>query len=349
MAKEYGGLKPDGIVGSKTWSRLNNCVSSMSAFSRPPFLSQSSKNVLPGYVTESPSVSLGRGFMFVVFEQLPEIGSNKVIRKVAVIPKNFALAPSSVGAKLSPALHAIGEIPSQWLSASGRPSAAPNIKGTPLLMDISKIQKAGGRIITTDNLVFDLQRHALRNPSNSGNIRQLINTISRIEKEILIDVTKTKEGSTPKGFVRKLSAPHKSYAKISENLWGKYTDSEIPISELERGLNSLDSTYKKAKLIGRAGRVLTITGIVFTAVDFGRAANQSVARRSFRPIGTETIRQAGGWGGALAGGKIGFVGGGAIGIETGPGAIITGAIGAIIFGAAGYFGADWIADHISEN
>lgn len=37
------------------------------------------------------------------------------------------------------------------------------------------------------------------------------------------------------------------------------------------------------------------------------------------------------------------------GIETGPGAIITGLVGGIVAGAAGYYGADWIADHIYEN
>jgi hypothetical protein len=36
-------------------------------------------------------------------------------------------------------------------------------------------------------------------------------------------------------------------------------------------------------------------------------------------------------------------------IETGPGAIITGLVGGIVFGAAGYFGADWVADHIDKN
>ena len=39
----------------------------------------------------------------------------------------------------------------------------------------------------------------------------------------------------------------------------------------------------------------------------------------------------------------------AVGVETGPGAIITGAVGALVGGFAGYFGADWIADFISEN
>ena len=42
-------------------------------------------------------------------------------------------------------------------------------------------------------------------------------------------------------------------------------------------------------------------------------------------------------------------GGAAVGIETGPGVVLTGLIGGVIFGTAGYFGADWVADHIDEN
>lgn len=68
-----------------------------------------------------------------------------------------------------------------------------------------------------------------------------------------------------------------------------------------------------------------------------------------KPISAEVIRQAGGWGGAVAGFKVGGVIGAGVGIETGPGAIITGLVGGIVFGTAGYFGADWVADHIYEN
>lgn len=52
---------------------------------------------------------------------------------------------------------------------------------------------------------------------------------------------------------------------------------------------------------------------------------------------------------AVAGAKIGTVAGAAVGIETGPGVVLTGLIGGVIFGTSGYFGADWVADHIDEN
>lgn len=35
--------------------------------------------------------------------------------------------------------------------------------------------------------------------------------------------------------------------------------------------------------------------------------------------------------------------------DTGPGALIAGLDRGIVFSAAGYFGADWVADHIDKN
>lgn len=81
----------------------------------------------------------------------------------------------------------------------------------------------------------------------------------------------------------------------------------------------------------------------------GKASKTSVELGSVKPISAEVVRQAGGWGSAIAGAKIGAVTGAALGIETGPGTIITGLVGGIVAGAAGYYGAEWIADHIYEN
>ncbi|MCU7619282.1 hypothetical protein NZ698_19045 [Chryseobacterium sp. PBS4-4] len=111
--------------------------------------------------------------------------------------------------------------------------------------------------------------------------------------------------------------------------------------------NAIKST--SAMKITKGLRVLNVIGIVITAYELEQAIEKSVQQNSVKPIAAETIRQVGGWGGAIAGAKIGAIGGAAIGIETGPGAIITGAVGALIFGTAGYFGADWVADQIDEN
>ena len=70
---------------------------------------------------------------------------------------------------------------------------------------------------------------------------------------------------------------------------------------------------------------------------------------AIKPIAAESIRQVGGWAGAVAGAKLGAAAGASLGLVTGPGAIITGAVGAIVVGAAFYFGADILADKIHAN
>ena len=169
------------------------------------------------------------------------------------------------------------------------------------------------------------------------------NLIQKVEGEVLIS------GSTPAGSARALGSTHGTFVRSAEDLWQAFTSNKITKAQLEEGLISLERAYSKAKVIGKVGRVLMVVGVVFTAVDLGLAGKRSVEQNSFKPIGAEVVRQAGGWGMALAGVKIGAVAGAAVGVATGPGLIVTGAIGAVIFGAAGYFGADWIADHISPN
>ena len=341
----------DGILGINTWSRLNKLYPTNRGFSievpfgiRSPSAAMSNR-ILPPTITGSPSISPARGFLFVVFDQLPEVGTKNLVRKVGVVPKNFALHPANPLGRLTAAQHALGFNPSQsqWLSASGRPFGAANFQGTPLLMDTTKIIKSGGRVITTTELVAALRKHTALNPSSAPQVNRLINAMTHIEGEVLV------EGSTPPRSVRPLSTSHNRYVKAAEALWGQFDAKQMTRAELEAGLSSLDDAYKGARTVGRVGRVFMVAGVVFTTIDVTRATIQSIKQRSAKPIAAETVRQVGGWGSAIAGVKIGALTGTAFGLTTGPGAVITGAIGAIIFGAAGYFGADWIADHISEN
>jgi hypothetical protein len=109
------------------------------------------------------------------------------------------------------------------------------------------------------------------------------------------------------------------------------------------------SSLRSVLAIRSAGRVVQVVGIVLTAYDLGMATDQSFKANSVKPISAEVMRQAGGWGSALAGFKLGGVAGAALGIETGPSVVITGLVGGIIGGTAGYFGADWVADHVYKN
>ncbi|HIC1045986.1 TPA: glycine zipper family protein [Escherichia coli] len=108
-------------------------------------------------------------------------------------------------------------------------------------------------------------------------------------------------------------------------------------------------SLKTTQNIVKAGRVVQVFSIFFTAYDLEQATEKSFETKSIKPIGAEAIRQIGGWGEAVAGAKIGTVIGASLGVTTGPGAVATGIIGGIVFGAAGYFGADWVADYIDEN
>lgn len=287
------------------------------------------------------SVALARGFLFVIFEQLPEVGVGKIIRKVAAIPRNFALLPANPQGTISAAEHVLNLRPkvSPFLSASERAFGAPTINGQPVLLDIAKIKAAGGQVYSVSAVVADLERFAAQNPSSRQAVQKLIETVRNIEGEVLI------KGHAPESAISKPSAAHTNYIQSAEHLWDAYKAKKITLMELQQELLALEKGYEKARIVGKVGRVLTVVGVIFTVIDVGKATQKSFEQKSLKPLGAEGIRQVGGWGGA----KIGALAGAAFGIETGPGAIVTGAIGAIVFGAACYFGADWLADKISPN
>ncbi len=99
----------------------------------------------------------------------------------------------------------------------------------------------------------------------------------------------------------------------------------------------------------RALQGVQIIGFAVSAYELSAAANKSVQQGSVKPISAEVIRQAGGWAAAWAGVKLGALTGAAFGVTTGPGAVVAAGAGAVVGGVAGYFGFDWIADHIDAN
>jgi LysM repeat protein len=312
------------------------------------------------------TLALARGFMFVFFEQLPEVGVGaRIIRKVAVVPKNYAfpipslgpnfgirvpgagaLLPRRPGGSMSAVDHMLNVDPagSPFLSASDRAFASGSIEGTPLLIDVAKIKAAGGEVLTVDELVAELAIYAAKNPSSHAQLQKLMWTVSKIEGEVLI------RGGVPRGAAVPITGPaHLGMIRSAEGLWQDFKFGKISKLELEQGLVDLERAYGRARVVGRVGRVFTVVGVLFTAYDLEQATDRSYTQHSVKPLAAEVIRQVGGWGGAAAGAKIGAVLGAACGVETGPGAIVTGAIGAIVFGGLGYFGADLIADQISPN
>lgn len=322
------------LPGAKPLDAANDLVS--------PFYPGSS-TVQSDLSATRATLALARGSLFVVVEQLSDM-SGKLIRKVLSIPKDFSLVPRDPQGVLTFAEHAIGGegAASQFLSASERLFGAANFNGVPLLIDIAKAEAAGAKIVTVEQILTDLRRYLGENP-NARHLERLIEIIETTEREVLI------EGKVVGKAIKRLSNAHNAYVRSAEELWKKFLAKDITKSELAAELLRLERSFGKARVVGRIGRVLTVVGVVFTLKDIAEASQRSLTQKSFKPLAAESIRQAGGWGGAIAGGEAGFAAGALFGIETGPGAIVTGALGAVIFGGLAYFGFDLLADQISPN
>ncbi len=229
-----GVLQRDGVIGQSTWGRMEPMTRMCVARSAPPgFLAASAPGAwstpFQPTVAQSSMFMPGRGFLFVVVQVLPDVGGRHLIRKVAVIPKNFALRPANPLGSLTPAQHALNLNPgaSQWLSASNRSYGAPSISGRPLLIDMQAIKRTGGRIVSEAELIADLQRHATQNPGMRASVERLIATIRGAEGETLVT------GATPRGSVRTISSAHNAYVRSAEALWARFTAREITRAELE--------------------------------------------------------------------------------------------------------------------
>jgi LysM repeat protein len=301
------------------------------------------------------TMTLARGVMFVVFEQLPEVGSKNVIRKVQVVPTDFSLKPRNPFGNISLADHALNLKPleSQFLSASTKPFGSPTMGKASLvnpngwkellLIDTHQAMAKGSRVFTVPEVVADLNRHAALFPNNKKlqeRISKLIRTIEKVEGEVLIT------NGVPGDAVTKISSAHTPYIEAADEIWAAVDGKKITLEQAEERLAILAKSYERAKIVGRVGRVLTVVGAVFTAVDLTVAGKQSYDKNSFRPIAAESVRQIGGWSGAYAGGVAGGALFGILFSETGPGAILAGAGGAMIFGAIGYWRGDVIAGWI---
>lgn len=320
-------------------------------------LSPFASNLPNGNEQQTPaSIVPGRGYAFVVFEQLPKVGAENVIRKVQVVPMDFSLKPKNPLANYSLAEHALkGNIlNTQLLSASDKPHGSPTMgKFNPfdnadgykevLLIDTKRAAAGGSRVYSVEEVVADLRRHAALEPNNKGlqqQVEKIIRVIEKVEGEVLIE-----NGVNGKA-VKKVSTTHLAYIETADDIWAARKAGKITLEQAEERLAALTKAYERARIVGRVGRVVSVIGVVMTAADMGIAGKKSYDKQSFRPLAAETVRQVGGWTGAYTGAVAGGAFGAAIGVETGPGLIITGAIGAIVFGAIGYWRGDVIAGWI---
>ena len=92
------------------------------------------------------------------------------------------------------------------------------------------------------------------------------------------------------------------------------------------------------------GKALQVFAIFETSKHMTEATGESIRTHRARPIVKQTVREAGGWGGAAFGAELGAGLGAMMGIETGPGAILTGLVGGMVGGTVGYFGGDYMIE-----
>jgi len=134
---------------------------------------------------------------------------------------------------------------------------------------------------------------------------------------------------------------HVNQKGMSANLFGQSNHAAMTPAQIAQARN--------LKYIRVGGRALFVAGVLVDGYAFYNSAVQSSEQGTPRPVVAQAVRTVGGWGGAWAGAKLGCAGGALAGAETGPGLVLTCLAGGIIGGFAGYTGADWIADMISED
>ncbi len=322
------------------------------------------------------TLAYARGVFFTVFEQLPEIGSDKIVRKIAISPVDLSkhpdLIPKDPLSNITASDHALGNNNSKYLSYSERPYGSPtnvdkgiferygnnppknahpmdfvgkygNQKIRPVIIDTRKLPP-GTQIIDSAQLVTFLEQKMKLHPSEGHRISRLIDTIINIESEGLIDAN-PKNPRVPKSSVKNVSKLHNQFVTTAEKIRAEFKLGHITEQQMKQELKLVSKSYNRVRIAGIGGRVITVIGMVLTAVELAEAGKKSYERNSFKPIVAESIRQTGGWGGAIAGAEVGFLFGAAIGVSSGPGLFISGALGALVFGTAGYIGADWIDDN----
>lgn len=279
---------------------------------------------VPGYLMPA------RAFFFIIVEEAGKDGF--LVRKIyasnkspymekmkltrlqelsELTPERYGMLPKGPNAPYTIAEHVMGNGKniSQYISTSSIfPEGSPRFEGRSIFIDINKARQSGLKLVSTDEILTELENYRRSNPHLSKRIDQIADYVRNIDKEVLIHGEKVPAGAI-------------------------FNQNSLKLTE------ALTST----------ARVVQVLGIAFTAYDLTQASRESIEIGNAKPISAELVRQAGGWGMAWAGFKFGGIAGAALGIETGPGAVATGLIGGITFGAAGYFGADWVADHIYEN
>lgn len=260
-----------------------------------------------------------RTYFFVVADEINPF-TRKLVRKV-VFPKDLQGNPELVKRILSPEAHGFQPIDPHSKVSMGR-----HILG-----------RTDSKYISASERPFGAARFGgKRYWIDANKVRQaggLIHEAKEVAEDLARIAAKTKDAK----FLKYIDdIRHKSLVLDKEVL----IEGEIAAKAV-KGAGAMGLT--------RGLQVVQGVGLIVSVYDLGQAGMQSYHQGSVKPIAAESVRQVGGWAAGWAGMKLGTAAGALVGIETGPGAVLTAVAGGLVGGVAGYFGFDWIADHIHEN
>lgn len=127
-----------------------------------------------------------------VLEIAKELNFSHIQKDMEFFPWKYGMEPRGpLNLQASIADHVLGNIKhsnSPYISASSKfPNGAGGISGTPIYLDINKMNKAGIKIISSAEIIEILKQHKLEHPQNSFRVDKLINAIEKFEGEVLIE------------------------------------------------------------------------------------------------------------------------------------------------------------------
>lgn len=275
-----------------------------------------------GPFEQRPATAIpARAFFFVVADEINPFG-RKVVRKVA-FPNDIKSNPDLIKRILNPEKY-------------GFSPRDP----------VSKVSTGRHVLGRTDSKYISASERPLGSPRFDG--KKYWIDVSKFEQSGGIVHEADKIASDLDRIAAKTSKTKTDFLKYIDDIRHKslVIDKEVL---LEGQVSASAIKGVKAMAMTRGLQCVQGVGLILSAYDLSKAGMQSYEQGSVKPITAESIRQVGGWASAIAGMKLGAAAGGLVGIETGPGAVVTAAVGGLIGGVGGYFGFDWIADHIHEN
>lgn len=103
-------------------------------------------------------------------------------------PEKYGMMPKNWNAPVSPIEHVMGNNLSPYISTSSRfPDGAGKFEGKKVYFDIAKLNEAGIKIVSTEEITKSLIEYKKLYPHTTGRIDRLIKAVNEVEGEVLLN------------------------------------------------------------------------------------------------------------------------------------------------------------------